>query len=405
MERDVFDDLAPYFDRLDVTPSGHIGHFAFVIPNDAASSRWPDYPIAARIESGRAASGRGLSAAECLTSGLGEAIELASACEWKDDELLQASLRDLGPAAIAPDVLLGFSKHQVARRSAWNASMLAGIDWIPPDLASDRRIDWVKVTGATSEPRFVPADLVHIGRVGSDPEAIGVATTAGCAAGRTHAAARFHALLELIERDSVGTWWYGGRLCPLLRTTGDLVPIDVTRSVAQRGRRITLYNLTSDIGVPVVVAVSFDSDGSHVALGFAARPTLASAARDAVVEMLQTEIAIDQRLRQADQLAQYWVRSIRYGEFPLVEIWSESTSGAPAAELDLNWCIESLGMLGHDVFFADLTRPSLGIPAYRAIVPGLCSDKPRHRLIATRLRAQNLPSRHGQYNYDKFLAV
>ena len=56
-------------------------------------------------------------------------------------------------------------------------------------------------------------------------------------------------------------------------------------------RRTWLLDITTDIGVPCVAAVSCRADGSGFAFGLAARPALEAAARSAIVEMCQLELA------------------------------------------------------------------------------------------------------------------
>ena len=56
-------------------------------------------------------------------------------------------------------------------------------------------------------------------------------------------------------------------------------------------RRTWLLDITTDIGVPCVAAVSCRADGSGFAFGLAARPTLEAAVRSAILEMCQLELA------------------------------------------------------------------------------------------------------------------
>ena len=56
-------------------------------------------------------------------------------------------------------------------------------------------------------------------------------------------------------------------------------------------RRTWLLDITTDIGVPCVAAVSCRADGSGFAFGLAARPALEAAVRSAILEMCQLELA------------------------------------------------------------------------------------------------------------------
>jgi len=71
-------------------------------------------------------------------------------------------------------------------------------------------------------------------------------------------------------------------------------------------RRTWLLDITTDIAVPCVAAVSCRADGFGVAFGLAARPTLAAAARSAILEMCQIELAyavIEAKCRERGEAA------------------------------------------------------------------------------------------------------
>lgn len=100
------------------------------------------------------------------------------------------------------------------------------------------------------------------------------------------------ALLELIERDALALWWRGG-------DEPGAIPAGEVREAAallrdarggHGGRETRFLDITSDIGIPVVVAMSFDADGRSVAAGFAARPDRDAAACSALRELAQMEL-------------------------------------------------------------------------------------------------------------------
>ena len=91
-------------------------------------------------------------------------------------------------------------------------------------------------------------------------------------------AAAFAALCECVERDALALWWHGGQGAPTVPTA--LIDERHPRLswwLDNRARRTRLYDLTTDLGVPVVAAVSADAAGRSVALGCAARPRVAEA--------------------------------------------------------------------------------------------------------------------------------
>jgi ribosomal protein S12 methylthiotransferase accessory factor YcaO len=338
--------------------------------------------------------------ADCLAGGLGEAVELASACAWGDEALFRAQATEFAPGeAILPREWLGLTAGQMAARRRWNAGPLGTADWRPEPLSPVRAIDWIAGRDAhDGAKRWAPADLVLIGRrEAGDPDAVGVADTRGCAAGATAEAALLHALRELAERDAVGRWWHGGRGAAALPCARAELDTGLVAFLHERPRVMRLLRLAPasegpELGGVVVAAASWEPDGRRVALGFAARSTEAEAAAEAVMEMLQTELGLAQRAALADPLAALWQARVRAGHGPLAETLPAPppTGRAPGAAAELGLRLDRLAVAGRSVTLFDLTRPAFGVPVLRAVVPGLACDRPRWQAFGGRPR-QSFP--------------
>ena len=137
----------------------------------------------------------------------------------------------------------------------------------------------------------------------------------------------------------------------------------------QRVRPTRLLDLTSDIGLPVVAAVSCDPDGGRVAIGTAARPQRAEAALAAVTELVQTEISLDEALQAGDPEALIWANYGRI-DLPAFATGAARAEPAPMHGRDL---LARLGTLGHRVLSCDMTLPGDPMPSLRVLVPGLCA--------------------------------
>ena len=199
------------------------------------------------------------------------------------------------------------------------------------------------------------------------------ADSTGCAAGDGVDAAIEHALQECIERDAVALWWYGAQSCPSL-------PIDIIDRahprlvwwLHQRVRQTRLLDLTTDIAVPVVLAMSCLPDGSIIATGSAARDTLAGAALAAITEMIQTETAMQQPYRASDAVLSDWIN--RACAHDMVQFRSLPPK-PPFADtvLTRQKILQTLGEFGHRALVVELSLPDDPLPTVRVIVRGLCA--------------------------------
>ena len=158
-------------------------------------------------------------------------------------------------------------------------------------------------------------------------------------------------------------------------------------------RRSWLLDITTDIGVPCVVAVSCKADGFGVAFGLAARPTLKAAARSAILEMCQIELAhevVEAKCRERGEAALNARDRVHRRRATMINadrcllLQPERRSRArhlaiaatdPAAVLRL--IVERLEQFGIESFGLDLTRPRFGVPVARVIAPGLQPCLPR----------------------------
>jgi ribosomal protein S12 methylthiotransferase accessory factor len=197
--------------------------------------------------------------------------------------------------------------------------------------------------------------------------------------------ATLHGLLELVERDAVALWWRGGRPARPMPDAAGCAMLAHLRGATTR-RRTWLLDITSDVGVPVVVAASCNDDGFGLCCGFAARPTRAEAADAAVREMAQMELAhhLSETKRQMHGEARLSELDRRHLErFTCIDVrrtkalhplpppgpFVDPPGGDNSATLAL--INRNLGGLGLSACALNLTRQEIGVPAVRALCPGL----------------------------------
>jgi ribosomal protein S12 methylthiotransferase accessory factor len=199
-----------------------------------------------------------------------------------------------------------------------------------------------------------------------------------------------HGLLELIERDAASLWWRGGQRARSIPAQHAAVVVaegllQKLRHGAPSPRRTWLLDITTDIGVPSVTAVSCRADGSGFAFGLAARPTLEAAVRSAILEMCQGELADvivaakrsergDDALNAQDRI--HLQRAAINADqcqllHPVAEHAAHLSIHATEASAIFELIVERLKQSGIDTFCIDLTRERFAVPVIRVIAPGL----------------------------------
>jgi ribosomal protein S12 methylthiotransferase accessory factor len=196
------------------------------------------------------------------------------------------------------------------------------------------------------------------------------ANSTGCAVGPDRDAAMARALWECVERDAVALWWHGNRQGGAVAT--EIIDTYQPRLfwwLHERARTTRLIEITTDIGLPVVVAVAADPDGRMVAIGSAARPALEDAALAAVTEMVQTEVSLDHARDAGDPEAVAWIAGASLLDQPQFQPGPART----AVRMDTPVLLARLGDLGHRALAVELTLPGDPLPTMRVLVPGLCA--------------------------------
>ncbi len=229
--------------------------------------------------------GSGFTVKESRRKAVAEIVERASAVFQGDEPRRRATLRSLGDDAVAPGTFLLFSRRQRRLQARYRSRMLR----VPPLLPADQPIDWSPMRSLTHGCwKQVPTSAVYFKVPASPASRYCPADSNGLAAGASFVEASLRGLLELIERDSVGLWWYQRVERPRLAVGNDARVQRLLAGYERDGRTTDLLDLTSDLGIPVCAAVSRRiGDGGDVAFGFGAGLTRVVAARRALLELGQ----------------------------------------------------------------------------------------------------------------------
>jgi thiazole/oxazole-forming peptide maturase SagD family component len=251
---------------------------------------------------------------------------------------------------------------------------------------------WVEGQDLVSgESLWLPFELVSLNY--TVPQAPGSgrfpATSNGLASGNHWLEAISHGLFEVVERDALTLWRLGGD--EARRGSGlDLATVDdpLAREMLQRFERaeieVRVWNATSDVGIACFICLiagrkdqSADPEvgaGCHPAREVALLRALAEAAqarmtyitgvRDDFAAHLYREEVRQARLREARAWIRERVAGRRFDAVP--------SFASDAIEADIDHALRRLARVGvGQVVTVDLTKPELGLPVVRVVIPGL----------------------------------
>jgi thiazole/oxazole-forming peptide maturase SagD family component len=351
-------------------------------PVQVAAARVP--AVRPRDTTPRYASGWGETPAEALQKCRMEMAERISAQFAGDEQIERAVHGALGAAAVRPPEIMLFSEQQYELHDALRGRSGQSEDH-PGRWRQEIPIGWVRATAAlASDEAWLPAGLCFLGYTEERPAGLVPADTNGIATGASIEDAAVRAFMELVERDAVAIWWYNR----LVRKQLDPIAFHDPLLTAfadwsdARERPLRLINLTHDLGVPVVGAITHDLNGRFIALGFGSAASAKEAARHAVGELAQFECniaLIEQRIGgrgeagvapEARALLQWW-KDGTLANCPHLEVHPIEEPPDDQDAIDLGAAHAMCRSLGLRFYALDMTR-SMGAPAVvRVFVPGL----------------------------------
>lgn len=319
--------------------------------------------------------GKGATAAAARVSALMESLETYTA-EQPLAGVVRGSAKALGKQRRVVDV------RQLARAGRGRL---------------DRDARWPWVTGwdlAAGEPILVPAECVTLDTVFARPPVFDVSST-GLASGNVLVEAIVHGLLEVIERDAEAAWRRGGsdrRL--VLDAIDDATCRELIAKISGAGARVFVWDLTGEggVAVPVIGCAIVEDPGAPawrplgVYQGFGAHLVPEVAIARAITEAAQTRVTyiaggrddffpIDYaRATDPELVADLWARAASPCDEPVDpnDLPRAVTRGLGE---DLEVLLARLAEAGSpQVIAVDLTRPELGVPVARVLVPGRATD-------------------------------
>ncbi len=366
----------------------------------SANHNWATHPDSLSFlkQSLRSKSGgKGTTDEQARVGAMAEAFERYSGVFRGDEIRRRAHLEQFGEAGVHPHEILLFSDSQYERRREINAEGNS-FQMVSEPFDTTQPADFSPVWAPTAQQwRWVPTGLLYYSYSKVVPHDTPnrmsyYADSNGCAAGNTLEEATLQALLELVERDAVATWWYN----EIPRCAVDLSVVaspylnDLQEWIDGEGRDLWVLDITNDIGIPVFAAfsrkISPDDNGSEqLVVGFGAHLDPRIGMMRAITEVNQFFASLyslgDSDLRRAfDPGAVDWwetasVENKPYTapgkDLPLLGISDLPDLSAPDLLDEVNTTIACIESRGLEVLLLDQTRQDTGFPVMKALVPGM----------------------------------
>jgi YcaO-like protein with predicted kinase domain len=319
--------------------------------------------------------GKGIGLSQALASAAMEAIELYHG-EDLAERTVSTSLQELSAEAnvVSPDSLSGTG--------------------IP--LPAQARIDWIEGYDLLQQkPCWVPWEVVHTDYTLPTRHSGEhfISGTNGLASGNHLSEATSAAICELVERDAVAMWHAQDmRERALRRLDIGSINDEDGRAILNRydAAQIALrvWDVTSDAGIPAFIcdipaASEHPEGGLRRFRGAGCHPSKAIAIARAMTEAAQIRLTYITGIR--DDLVDYVETARDRLGAALLDAASQaapprSFSDVPNFDaddmtVDLRWELDRLRAIGvEQVIAVDLTRPDIGIPVVRVVIPGLEGD-------------------------------
>lgn len=316
--------------------------------------------------------GKGFTLDAAKASGLMESIELWHA-ERIELPLKLGSFDDLSP---------GHPMIQIDRLPDMRGSLYRNelpILWVEGRNLVDGTLIWL------------PYETVHTFYAHPAPSGSGcfAQSSNGLASGNHYLEATSHAICECVERDATSLWHQKNKIQrDNTKLDLDSVDDDICRELIAQlqaaNLSVTIWNTTSDIGIPCFDCLLLDPHQSltHPGLGAGCHPSKSIALVRALTEAAQVRTTYiagsrddlthlefsPQELEQKNQLL-HEIAGINDG---LIDYSSIADRQFTTFEEDVDWMLAQLGKFGIDeVVCVNLSKQAFDIPVVRVVIPGL----------------------------------
>ncbi len=355
----------------------------------------PDIQKGRNVRNFRAFSGgKGVTDVEAKAGCLCECIERMSGEFHGDERRIQASFLQLETKAIHPHRVVLYSYRQYQERQTTNP-LAHRFHKVSDPFIEDAIIDWSPIWSLTEQCyKYYPTACCYYSFSQGGTWKIS-ADSNGCAAGNCIEEAILQGFFELVERDSIAIWWYNRLQRPLIDLESFQIPYieKLLKEYEQMGREVWVLDISSDLGIPVFVALSRlkQSEQEKIFIGFGAHLDVRIALLRSLTEMNQfstcspfwEENPCDEQDRIDKQIVYDWMTRATIENQPFLKGSSIKSSKdfpmweSPDLLEDIKHCQKIVESQGMEFLVLDQTRAEIGLNVVKVIVPGLRHFWPR----------------------------
>ncbi len=336
--------------------------------------------------------GKGSTREQSEVSALCEAVERYSGSYHHDEIRIHKTYSEMriDDEAIHPNDVQLFSDSQLDNAESINAKGHL-YNMVPPRFDPNAKIDWTPMWSLSQQRhRYLPTSMLYSMAAEQRGPADLFADSNGCAAGNTMEEAILQGFYELVERDAFAIWWYNQLRMPAvdLDSFDDEFIASARSYYAEYERELWVLDVTADIGIPTFVALSHRPDGpaEDIIYGAGSHAHPQIAAQRAICELNQCLTWLprpgtrDGRPMVDDPLALWWWQTARLKDcgwlVPATDVSPRTFSDYPITESDdtrddVEFCRSLVERQDMEFLVLDQTRPDIGMPVARVIVPGM----------------------------------
>ena len=273
---------------------------------------------------------------------------------------------------------------------------IAGLPLLPGAPPWDRLcLLWVEGLDLLSQRRaWLPYEVVGLNATEPSPlpRPSFLWSSDGLAGGNHILEAISHALCELVERDAVRLWQLRGgaartetRLDP--STVDDAGCCAVWEAFLRAGMAVGVWDATSDVGIPCFVCVLMERERDplhplYAAGGMGCHPDRGVALLRALTEAAQSRLTAISGARD-DLTRPFYRQSAEVDRWQRIQDAVVAEGGSRDFRRSTGWwaetvdedvrreltCLRAAGL--RECIVVDMSRPDLGVPVVRVVVPGL----------------------------------